>query len=214
MKSAFWFLNKNGFTLAEILITLGIIGVVAALTIPTLISNFQDQEYKIAYKKAFSLASQAWTSAVSDYRVDSRTSWTDKESRINNFMTFKSYFKVIKDCDSNNNAECWDSSGEKYYTNAPMASGSAFIDSSGMAWSITSNGDGQGQEILVDTNGMKKPNKYGQDRFLFIPQTIDGGAVGLPIKIIPSKSDYTSEDSNVCPSGDVHPCYYQSWLYN
>ena len=34
---------KNGFTLAEVLITLGIIGVVAAMTIPTLISNYKKQ---------------------------------------------------------------------------------------------------------------------------------------------------------------------------
>lgn len=34
----------NGFTLAEILITLGIIGVVAALTMPALIANYQKQE--------------------------------------------------------------------------------------------------------------------------------------------------------------------------
>ena len=32
--------NKHGFTLAEILITLGIIGVVAALTMPALIQNY------------------------------------------------------------------------------------------------------------------------------------------------------------------------------
>ena len=35
---------KNGFTLAEVLITLGIIGVVAALTIPALIGNYQKKK--------------------------------------------------------------------------------------------------------------------------------------------------------------------------
>ena len=41
-----------GFTLAEVLITLGIIGVVAAMTIPTLISNYQDKVLETRYKKA------------------------------------------------------------------------------------------------------------------------------------------------------------------
>lgn len=36
--------NTKAFTLAEVLITLGIIGVVAALTIPGLITNFQKRE--------------------------------------------------------------------------------------------------------------------------------------------------------------------------
>ena len=40
-----WRLYEKSFTLAEVLITLGIIGVVAAMTIPTLISNYQKKEY-------------------------------------------------------------------------------------------------------------------------------------------------------------------------
>ena len=46
--------KRFGFTLAEVLITLGIIGVVAAMTIPTLISNTNGAQFKTAYKKALS----------------------------------------------------------------------------------------------------------------------------------------------------------------
>ena len=42
---------KNTFTLAEVLITLGIIGVVAAMTIPTLIANMTSQRYRSQFKK-------------------------------------------------------------------------------------------------------------------------------------------------------------------
>ena len=45
-------LNKPAFTLAEVLITLGIIGVVAAMTIPTLISNTNGAQFKTGFKKA------------------------------------------------------------------------------------------------------------------------------------------------------------------
>lgn len=45
--------KKAGFTLAEILITLGIIGVVAAMTIPTLIANTKSQQYRAQLKKLF-----------------------------------------------------------------------------------------------------------------------------------------------------------------
>lgn len=50
---------KKAFTLAEVLITLGIIGVVAALTMPTLINKTQGAQYKAAFKKSLSALSQA-----------------------------------------------------------------------------------------------------------------------------------------------------------
>ncbi len=45
-------MKHRGFTLAEVLITLGIIGVVAAMTIPTLIANTNSQKYRAQFKKA------------------------------------------------------------------------------------------------------------------------------------------------------------------
>ena len=61
--------KKNAFTLAEVLITLGIIGVVAAMTIPTLISNTNGAQFKSAYKKALSTLNQAivMNIALEDY---------------------------------------------------------------------------------------------------------------------------------------------------
>ena len=60
--------NKRGFTLAEVLITLGIIGVVAAMTIPTLMSNTGKAEFKTAFKKVISTVNQAVTMSVAiDY---------------------------------------------------------------------------------------------------------------------------------------------------
>ena len=50
-----------GFTLAEVLITLGIIGVVAAMTMPTLMNSTQGAQYKAAYKKALSAIAQGVT---------------------------------------------------------------------------------------------------------------------------------------------------------
>ncbi len=53
--------KRFGFTLAEVLITLGIIGVVAAMTMPTLINQTNGAQYKAAYKKALSSISQGIT---------------------------------------------------------------------------------------------------------------------------------------------------------
>ena len=50
---------KKAFTLAEVLISLLIIGIIAALTIPSVISNYQQQEYKTGLKKAVSVLNDA-----------------------------------------------------------------------------------------------------------------------------------------------------------
>lgn len=60
-------LNKNyAFTLAEVLITLGVIGVVAAMTIPTLVTNLQNRKLESQFKAAYSILSQAFKSWQDD----------------------------------------------------------------------------------------------------------------------------------------------------
>ena len=65
--------KKTGFTLAEVLITLSIIGVVAALTIPTLIQRTGDEEMVSKLGKAYSTLSQATESIMTEQ--GSVTSW-------------------------------------------------------------------------------------------------------------------------------------------
>ena len=62
--------SKKGFTLAEVLITLGIIGVVAAMTIPTLIQNTNSVKFASQFKKSISTLSQAALMAQAQYDVD------------------------------------------------------------------------------------------------------------------------------------------------
>ena len=58
---------KKAFTLAEVLITLGIIGVVAAMTIPTLINAQQEKATITKLKKTYSVLQQALLSAQQEY---------------------------------------------------------------------------------------------------------------------------------------------------
>lgn len=196
------------FTLAEVLITLAIIGVVAALTIPTLMNKIQDAQFKTAYQKAFSIFSQAIMRGCSDGNI---TTYSDVTGKLANFNAFKSYFKVTKECNTTN-SDCWSTNGDIYAGAFPSSDALAFIDSSGMVWSLADNTMGTGR-YLVDTNGSKAPNKFGQDRFPFAYDASTGKASVYPCDY------YTTTDvcsgtpaTNACPSVASHPCYYQSWI--
>lgn len=209
--------KKLAFTIAEVLITLGIVGIVAECTIPTLFNNVSEQNYKVAYKKAYSLASQVWSQAMSDNSLSMVNFSGEGASKVANFNVFKSYFKIAKDCNAGNNSECW-ANGDAYAGGLPLSDAYAFVDVSGNSWSLAGNTDGYGISILVDTNGLKGPNKYGQDRFILLPIPMDGNYPGMPVKVRPltdcTSTAQCSTWADICPSIAQHPCYFTSWLYN
>lgn len=87
--------KRFGFTLAEVLITLGIIGVVAAMTMPTLMNSTQGAQYRAAYKKALSAISQAVTLnvALDDYNFSTASSGTTDGSV---YSIIKNRMNVVK----------------------------------------------------------------------------------------------------------------------
>lgn len=66
-------LSKKGFTLAEVLVTLVVIGVVAALSIPALLQNTNQAEMKTGLKKAVSVMNNALLMSVAQDSVDANT---------------------------------------------------------------------------------------------------------------------------------------------
>jgi len=104
---------EKGFTLAEVLITLGIIGVVAALTIPTLMANYQKVQYVTGLKKAYAEVTEALKLMANDNGCPEDLKCTgifqrgastkqDDDNRLGN--EFKKYFKLAKDCGTTYNA--------------------------------------------------------------------------------------------------------------
>ena len=98
-------IGMKGFTLAEVLITLGIIGVVAAMTMPTLINSTQGAQYKTAYKKALSVMSQAvvMNIALDDYDLSQtvgaqgNVTAADQDGGTQSiFSLFKNRMNVVK----------------------------------------------------------------------------------------------------------------------
>ena len=131
----------RAFTLAEVLITLGIIGVVAAMTLPSLVQNYQKSVVENKLKSEYSLISNAIR--MSEAKNGSSEDWATCDED-NSFECTKSFFdtylapelKTVKICGNDNKEECWTEpvslSGKKGYL-------SPLIDNKGLT-AILSNG--------------------------------------------------------------------------
>lgn len=203
----------GGFTLAEVLITLGIIGVVASITIPIIQKNVQDIEYKTAYKKAYSELSQI----VEKLRMENEfvALAGDFNNTKYNFDLIKSNFKVMKSCTNSITEGCWvnSCSTDKDCWSATetsvQSSSIGFIDNSGRSWVYYSQGSvNYPLWIIVDTNGIKKPNRMGRDRFPFKINDKNNTFAGIPYKIY-VESDVINPINTTCSLGN---CYFKSWL--
>lgn len=209
-------MNTKAFTLAEVLITLGIIGIIAAITIPILMNNIDDIKYKSAYKKVYSEISQIFVKAIQEQSFESRDSATALVATASEWSVIQNGFKVVKSCDVNHLNECW-AVGDRVCTGACSGGGGApaigwsnsFIDASGRSWSEYTTYE---NIFLVDVNGFTGPNRFGKDRWIFVLQNADGSraSTGLPAKV----GIFTGD----CPIPNdwcnYAPCYYQSWLFN
>ena len=222
--------KKAAFTLAEVLITLGIIGVVAAMTIPTLISNMQDFVYKNAYKAAFSDVNQAFKMLLADGTSLQKIVFINDEegnpkpgyspNYAENFKILAKYFKATKTCfDREYGDICWKckDAEQAYITHVDenfkgtiVCQGEySFIDAQGRNWKMYSNNE---SVFLVDTNGFKGPNQLGKDRFGFAMSANNSSPYSdsVPDMVKPSMNHDITIKERWCPSGK---CYYITWLY-
>lgn len=101
-------LFKSGFTLAEVLITLGIIGVVAAVTLPVLIVNHQKQVVVTGLEKASSELNQILSMAKADYGDPSGWDYYEKDNLDKWVQTyFEPYVKLIGSGTCANSHKCF-----------------------------------------------------------------------------------------------------------
>ena len=160
---------KKAFTLAEVLVTLGIIGVVSAMTVPTLMQNHQRKTYVTQLHKVYNEISQVLLQYQSDKNAVNLTeAGLTSTAALQNMIT--SYMKIVATCDSV--AEPCFSDSYKYingnsaagaYTNNVksyvLASGAAIrpVYSKPSTYKIAN--------FMVDINGAKGPNISGRDLF-------------------------------------------------
>ena len=84
-----------GFTLAEVLITLGIIGIIAAMTIPNLVKKWEERAIISKYKKMYSTLANAYYMAVADNGNPEHWALSDRASLL---KIFEPYLNVTERC--------------------------------------------------------------------------------------------------------------------
>ena len=170
---------RVAFTLAEVLITLGIIGVVAALTIPNLVKNYQNRVSITKLQKTYSILNQAFRLSENDNGSSEFWQETPEISAQDYFEKYwKPYLKEPKLCLTYQ--ECGYTSWKPYIVLNGSPSGLGISNSRVKIKTIdgvfylftesTSNSNGQlvpYRNIYIDINGEKAPNQYGVDVFVF-----------------------------------------------
>lgn len=165
-------INKKAFTLAEVLITLLIIGVVSSLVIPSLINNTQDAEFKTSWKKIYSVVDQATRQMMLDNGGTLKGLFNGDSLLM---LTYSNYFSYSKKCVSS--LGCWHLANEWYWHNGSiinqnryngfiMNDGSfispAYMDTD-CSSTLYSGSIQKCAMMMVDVNGLKKPNKIDKD---------------------------------------------------
>ena len=159
---------KRAFTLAEVLITLGIIGVVAAITIPTVVAKYQKAQTVTVLKESYSILLQAMR--LSQEENGSIDSWNTALSGHDFFHKYlANYLKWQNEYTSSQLKK----EAPRYCLNGRLYTGTLYTDNISSHFTllngsmITSQIDGAGMIIGIDVNGFSTPNKVGRDNFMF-----------------------------------------------
>lgn len=199
-------MRNSAFTLAEVLITLGIIGIVAAMTLPTIIANARNKQFETALKRSYSVIGQA----LDMYQAE--TGERIKPGEIGGWglkPILMKYLSTVKDCgmgsldpdacvpnyglDNEDNSQMYKIyNGKRTLRLIPFDDGQFVLNDGSLVF--IENPSGGRIYISVDVNGYNKnPNRLGQDLFMF---QIDRKGTLLPMGV--EGTDYYSETDEFC----------------
>ena len=194
---------QKAFSLAEVLITLGIIGIVAAMTIPILIHNYQEKQTITKLKESYSILSNAIRTAEEEEGEFSGLGITTTEAGAKEIAKhLLPYMKLALDCgtldidnkcapqdtykelNGRNRARYFD---DPIYYKIVLLNGT-LIYMTGPDRIMSYNGKKNVMGIYIDTNGKSKPNQWGKDLFHF--SYLDEG-IGLVPTGHPDETTYS-----------------------
>ena len=203
--------EKLAFTLAEVLITLGIIGVVAAITMPILIGNYQKKVIQTALKKTNSELAQAVNMLMFENGNTLAGLCTTNKDHDCFAEKLAQQLKINKLCHSNNsdNDNCWSYtglfSGAKNRPHIILADGRLLqiYHTDAKCSEMINHSQYKDKTLIcastyVDINGLKSPNELGKDIFAFV---ITNGSV-IPLGSPTITKDAYSLGKDRCESSN------------
>lgn len=169
----------TAFTLSEVLITLGIIGIVAAMVIPVLSVNIQGKQTAVKLKATHSVLVRAMHMAEEEYgeiEAWGLDNWSEGSSE-KIFNNIKPFIKILQDCQNRDTkSNCMGKSYKRlngmFHANYGNLSVHPFVLLNGtsvFAHSRINEDKLEGAVVLffIDTNGPKQPNMWGRDLFAY-----------------------------------------------
>ncbi|GBF23536.1 pilin subunit PilA [Candidatus Gastranaerophilus sp. (ex Termes propinquus)] len=211
---------KKGFTLAEVLITLAVVGIVAASTIPAVVTKLTRQEFVTKLQKAHNTLVNTVKASEKEQGPIQHWNWIPSGSTggLTSEAFFNTYFKphldIMADCGvATGETACFVTHGDyKSLSNNALVAGWAgapanalsssasykFTTSDGISYAFvkTTQSNATWSLVYVDVNGKKKPNQLGRDLFIFFiwHEASDEARGGNPIR-------------GVKPAGAYDPTY-------
>ena len=215
--------KKIAFTLAEVLITLGIIGIVAAMTIPNLMSEHRKRVTVTKLKKSISIVNQAYRLSIADQgqpQIDDALTM-DLEDYFKKYwapyIKYSTYCKTYDICGYSSKLPFKTLAGNNWTYQLTPDANFTFETNDAMVYSIQLRGycskptceyvNGKygtngNMNVLIDINGSKGPNILGKDVFYLSGSLID------VIGIQPAGYSYSTDviNENCSKEGIGHYC--------
>lgn len=202
--------KKAAFTLTEVLLAVLIVGIIAAMVLPAIVTKYQNKALDSSYlRQVHSLQDSIDSLAAVENQTSN--SGTSLSSNVETYM--KKYLRVSKYCGATG-GDCF---AKKYYQYTgnekkdytPSYSGGCAILKNGA--SVCINPEGNTTHILLDVNGPKGPNVLGRDlrtydhTFKSIEGFDNTKANVIAINQTPIKENGTGEDPDPTPTPTPDP---------
>lgn len=154
--------KKVAFTLTEVLLAVLIVGIIAALVLPAVVTKYQDKAFESAFNREVHSLQDSIDSLAA---VENQQSFYETTLAKTPETYMKKYLRVSKYCGASGK-DCFGKFYSEYSdhekkTYTPSYDGNCAILKNGT--SVCLNVNGGSIDMLIDVNGLKGPNVFGRD---------------------------------------------------
>lgn len=199
--------KKAAFTLTEVLLAVLIVGIIAAMVLPAIITKYQDKVLGSAFNREIHSLQDSINSLVA---VENKSTFSETSIATDTETYMKKYLRVSKYCGTSGK-DCF---AEKYYeyqnhekkAYTPSFNGTCSILKNGTSVCLSVNGNNI--DMLIDVNGPKAPNVFGRDLRAYTYSVKDKTGYNMTSSgvIALNNSPVNSSDPDPDPDPTPDPC--------